>query len=145
VAAGDFNGDGQLDLAVANSNSNNVSILLGKGNGIFGAATNFGGCRECPAISSSRGFQWGTDGWIWRVANSNSNNVSILLGNGNGTFGAATNFGVAGNVPQSVVVGDFNGDGSQDLAVVNTFSNNVSILLGSGNGTFARRRTLLQD
>ena len=84
MAVGDFNGDGRQDLAVANQ----------------GSAT-----------------------------------VSILLGNGNGTFGAATNFGV-GFIPFSVAVGDFNGDGSQDLAVANQGSANVSILLGNGNGTF---------
>jgi hypothetical protein len=57
--------------------------------------------------------------------------VSILLGNGNGTFGTATNF-AAGTGPLGVAVGDFNRDGRQDLAVANQFSDNVSILL---NGT----------
>ena len=49
---------------------------------------------------------------------SDSNNVSILLGNGAGSFSAATNFAV-GSDPYSVAVGDFNGDGKQDLAVAN--------------------------
>ena len=51
------------------------------------------------------------------------------------TFGSATNFG-AGGSPQSVAVGDFNGDGKQDLAVANFNSSNVSILLGNGAGSF---------
>ena len=58
------------------------------------------------------------------VANYGSANVSILLGNGAGSFGAATDFGVGTN-PNSVAVGDFNGDGKQDLAIANTDSNNV--------------------
>jgi hypothetical protein len=69
------------------------------------------------------------------VANGDSNNVSILLGDGAGGFGAATYFG-AGSV-QPVAVGDFNRDGRQDLAVANNGSNNVSILLGDGTGHFS--------
>jgi len=69
------------------------------------------------------------------VANDGSDNVSILLGNGDGTFQAAVNYGV-GSAPTSVAVGDFNGDGKLDLAVVNELSNNFSILLGNGDGTF---------
>jgi hypothetical protein len=68
------------------------------------------------------------------VANSNSGNASILLGNGNGTFGVATNFAV-GATQRSIAVGDFNGDGKVDLAVTNS-GNNVSILLGTGAGSF---------
>ncbi len=64
------------------------------------------------------------------VANLNSNNVSILLGTGSGTFGAATNF-APGAGPISVAIGDFNGDGRSDLAVANSGSDNVSILLNS--------------
>ncbi|WP_414756249.1 FG-GAP-like repeat-containing protein, partial [Anabaena sp. CCY 9910] len=58
-----------------------------------------------------------------------------LLGQGNGSFGAATNFNV-GSSPFSVTVGDFNDDGLQDLAVANEGGNNVSVLLGQGNGSF---------
>src|SRR5262249_61474473 len=66
-----------------------------------------------------------------------SDNVSVLLGNGDGTFQAAVNF-VAGDRAFSVAVGDFNGDGVQDLAVAHGFfgSNSVSVLLGNGDGKF---------
>src|SRR5215471_4179587 len=69
------------------------------------------------------------------VANEGSNNVSILLGTGTGSFATATSF-AAGSGPQWVAVGDFNGDGKQDLAVANFNDNNVSILLGTGTGSF---------
>jgi hypothetical protein len=62
------------------------------------------------------------------VANAGSANLSILLGDGAGHFGAAMNFG-AGTGPLSVAVGDFNGDGNQDLAVANASSNHISIFL----------------
>ena len=65
-----------------------------------------------------------------------SNNVSILLGNGTGSFGTpATNFAV-GSGPFSVAVGDFNGDTFLDIVTANTSSANISILLGNGTGLF---------
>src|SRR5215467_7993313 len=64
------------------------------------------------------------------VANIGSNNVSVLLGNGDGSFQAAQDFG-AGIWPISVAVGDFNGDGKPDLAVANYGSNNVSVLINN--------------
>jgi hypothetical protein len=77
------------------------------------------------------------------VANANSHNVSILLGNGTGSFGTATNFPSGGYPPASVAVGDFNGDTFLDLAVANAgvSSNNVSILLGNGTGLFGTPAT----
>ena len=64
-----------------------------------------------------------------------SNNVSILLGTGTGSFGTTTG-SAAGFFPRSVAVGNFNGDTFLDLAVSNSNSNNVSILLGNGTGSF---------
>ena len=78
------------------------------------------------------------------VANYGSNTVTILLGNGNGTFTQAVYSPVTvGNGPVSVVVGDFNGDGIEDLAVVNNVSlvysgSTVTVLLGNGNGIFTK-------
>ena len=133
VAVGDFNGDGVPDLVVANRVFNNVSVLLGNGDGTFQAAQPISaGTRPIfVAIGDFNG-----DGKLdLVVANEGSNNVSVLLGNGQGAFQAAQNF-AAGTNPQSVAVGDFNGDGKLDLAVANEGSGDVSVLLGNGDGTF---------
>jgi hypothetical protein len=133
VATGDLNGDGKPDLAVANRDNNNVSILLGAGAGSFGAATNFAvGTRP---VFVTVGDLNGDGKLDLAVANESSNNVSVLLGAGSGSFGAATSFTVGTN-PRSVAIGDLNGDGKPDLAVANVESNNVSILLGTGTGSF---------
>jgi hypothetical protein len=130
AAVGDFNGDGKLDLAVANEGSDNVSILLGNGDGTFQAAVDYGAGTDPDSVAV--GDFRGNGKLDLVVANYYSNNVSILLGNGDGTFQAAVNYGVS--APTSVAVGDFNGDGKLDLAVANVFS--VSVLLGNGDGTF---------
>jgi hypothetical protein len=64
------------------------------------------------------------------VANYGSASVSVLLGNGDGSFQAARSFG-ASSFPYSVAVGDFNGDGALDLAVANATSNDVSVLINN--------------
>ncbi len=133
VAVGDFNGDGVQDLAVANFGSNNVSVLLGNGDGTFRAAVNYG--AGSGPVSVAVGDFNGDRALDLAVANFGSNNVSVLLGNGDGTFRTAVNFG-AGVAPRSVAMGDFNGDGVQDLAVANSGllpdPGNVSVLLGMG-------------
>jgi hypothetical protein len=148
VAVGDFNGDGKQDLAVANYYSANVSVLLGKGDGTFLPAVNYaaGVGPDAVAVGDFNG-----DGKPdLAVANLGTypyysdSSVSVLLGNGDGTFQAAQNFpaGPAGDSPRSVAVGDFNGDDTPDLAVANfdnpTYSSDgsVSVLLGNGDGTF---------
>jgi len=66
--------------------------------------------------------------------------VSILLGNGDGTFQALSTF-ASGNAPISIVVGDFNADGIADLATADTNDADVSVMLGNGDGTFQTRMT----
>src|ERR1700687_1208415 len=74
------------------------------------------------------------------VANEGSNDVSALLGNGDGTFQTARSF-AAGSSPRAIAVADLNGDGVPDLAVANERSNDVSVLLGIGEGTFQAARS----
>jgi uncharacterized repeat protein (TIGR02059 family) len=133
VTVGDFDGDLNLDLAVANSSANNVSILLGNGDGTFDPAVDYG-AGSVP-LSLAVGDFDGDLNLDLAVANYSDNNISILLGNGDGTFDPAVNYDVV-NGPYSVAVGDFDGDINLDLAAVNYNVNNVSILLGNGDGTF---------
>jgi FG-GAP-like repeat/RTX calcium-binding nonapeptide repeat (4 copies)/Calx-beta domain len=135
VVLEDFNADGKLDLAVTDyySDTDNVWLLLGTGTGNFGAPTKFD-AGSYPYGLATGDFNGDNKPDI-AVANlgSKSNNVSILLGTGTGSFGAATNFN-AGTRPGTVAVGDFNSDNKSDLAVAN--DDGVSILLGNGTGSF---------
>lgn len=133
VIAKDFDGDGDLDLAVANYGSNNVSILLNAGAGMYLAAINYAvGLNPMSITSGDFDNDGDTD---LAVANYSSANVSILLNTG-GMFAPAVNY-AAGTGPTSVTAGDFDGDGDTDLAVTNWVSNNLGILLNSGGSVFA--------
>jgi hypothetical protein len=79
ITVGDFNGDGKLDLVVANSGSSNVSVLLGNGDGTFQTAVNYGAGAGAQSVASAD-FN-GNSKLDLAVANGNSNNVSILLNN----------------------------------------------------------------
>jgi hypothetical protein len=135
VAAGDFNFDGKLDLVVANQFSSDVSVLLGNGDGTFGAAASFGaGSLSYPQSVAVADFN-GDGSPDLAVADNGSGEVSVLLGRSDGSFMGAVPYGV-GAGPDSVVTGDFNGDGKGDLAVACFNAPNVSVLLGNGDGTF---------
>jgi uncharacterized repeat protein (TIGR01451 family) len=131
MAVGDFNGDGKVDLAVANGNY--VAVLIGNGDGTFQPAVNYAVVYIAQGVVV--GDFNGDGAPDLAVTNNGTGNVSILLNNGNGTFAAAVNYPV-GTGPAGLVVGDFDGDGNADLAVANEGSNNVSVLFGRGNGTF---------
>jgi FG-GAP-like repeat len=133
IVAGDFTGDGHLDLAVANEGSNTVSVLLGNGDGTFQPQVTYA-VGNGPAAIVAGDFTG--DGHLdLAVTNEGSNTVSVLLGNGDGTFQPQVTYAV-GSVPSSIVAGDFTGDGHLDLAVANLFAGNISVLLGNGDGTF---------
>ncbi|MBH8561716.1 VCBS repeat-containing protein [Nostoc sp. CENA67] len=133
VVVKDLDGDGKLDLAVVNSTSNNVSVLLNDGNDGFGISSNFS-VGTNPVFITSADIN-GDNKPDLLVANATDNNVSLLLNNGSGSFGAATNFTV-GTKPSAIAVGDIDGDNKPDLLVANATDNNVSLLLNNGSGSF---------
>jgi hypothetical protein len=137
VAIGDLNGDGKPDLATANFGSNTVSVLLGNGDGTFGARTDYGTGSSPHSVVIRDLNGDGTPDLA--TADLHSNTVSVLLGNGDGSFGVKTDFGTGG-YPASVAIGDLNGDGMLDLAVTNfdlyssdTVKSQVSVLLNTGD------------
>jgi hypothetical protein len=147
VAVGDFNGDGKLDLAVVNvcgsdstcASDGTVSILLGNGDGTFQPQTTYslgipgshisvadfnGDGKLDLAITECGGSTCGSNG-----------SISILLGNGDGTFQPRVDY-TAKHRPAGIAVGDFNRDGIIDVAVANSNSDSISVFIGKGDGTF---------
>lgn len=137
VAVGDFNGDGIVDIAVANNNLyGSLSIQLGKGDGTFTPASASPQTGAYPKSIVAGDFN--RDGILdLAVATSDSNNtVTILMGNGDGTFAPAAAISLAASNSSAITAGDFDGDGILDLAVVNSSNGTLSVLMGNGDGTF---------
>jgi len=133
VFCADLDGDGDLDLAVANFFSDSVSILKNNGDGTFQAKADYG-AGDGPSSVFCADLD-GDGDLDLAVANHASNNVSILKNNGDGTYQPAVNYG-AGNGSISVFCADLDGDGDMDLAVANELSDSVSMLKNNGDGTF---------
>jgi hypothetical protein len=146
VTIGDLNGDGELDLAIANGDAYTVSVLLNNGDGTFPAKRDYptGQFPVSVAIGDLNG-----DGKL-DLATANgadgANSVSVLLNRGDGTFRAKSDYRVGSYdaIPNSVALGDLNGDGKPDLATANsgeyTNANTVSVLLSRGDGSFRAKR-----
>jgi uncharacterized protein (TIGR03437 family) len=133
LALGDFNGDGNADVATANYHDSSISVLLGTGDGHFQAAVAYKVGNQPSAIAVG---DFNSDGKPdLAVTNFGDNNFSILLGNGDGTFQPAVAYPV-GVSPKSIAAGDFNGDGLTDLVVANEAGASISVLLGNGKGAF---------
>lgn len=138
VVIGDFNGDGIMDIATANE-ANSVSVMLGAGGGTFDSHVDYstGNLGTVTVGVGLAAADVNLDGKLDLVAtNSNANTVSVLLGNGDGTFKAHKDYAV-GTTPVAVAIADFNGDGKPDLAVANSIGNTISVLLGTGTGSFS--------
>jgi hypothetical protein len=138
LVAGDFNGDGNLDLAVTCAETNDVVVLLGDGKGLFGPAVAYE-AGLFPAGLVTGDFT-GTGRSDLVTANYNANNVSLLRDNSNGTFRAAVDY--RARTPQGVAFGDFNGDGAADVVVIQAQTvrrtTNLTTYLGNGNGEFTK-------
>ena len=134
IVAGDFTGDGRLDLAVANTDGDTVSVLLGNGDGTFQPQVTYAVGSGPDAIVAG---DFTGDGRLdLAVANCGSNDVSVLLGNGDGTFQPQVDRTRWGRTQPPSWRATSPATASLDLAVANYGSNDVSVLLGNGDGTF---------
>jgi hypothetical protein len=131
MATGDFNGDGLTDLVVQNYGSNNVSVLLGRGDGTFQPQVTYavGTLPERVLVADMNG-----DGNLdLVVANTGSSTIGVLLGNGDGTFQPQVTYPCGSPVGLGVM--DVNHDGIPDVVAGDYYSNTISVLLGNGDGT----------
>ena len=150
LAAGDFNGDTDLDLVATNAGGlagdGTVKVILGNGDGTFRPWTAYAAGRLPVAVAVADLDRDGLSdlavlNLTSRPGGGDSSTVSVLRGNGDGSFGPRTEFAAgadgATTVPRSLATGEFNGDGATDLAVANGTGDDsvVSVLLGNGDGT----------
>ena len=140
-AIADFNHDGHLDFAYSANATGPPDlprpyelVLFGDGKG------NFGGGPELSFDSHYLAAGYFNTGGQADLASLDSSGLSILLGNGDGTFAPAKSYAV-GNNSVFVLQRDLNGDGKRDLVVVNQDSDSISVLLGNGDGTFKPQKT----
>ena len=142
MAIGDVDGDQVPDLAVANWYSDNVSVLLGLGDGMFAAAVHYDtGDEPSSVVIGDLDNDEVPDLVVTNYGFLGSGDVSVLFGVGDGTFAAAVHY-AAGIGPVSAAIDDLDSDDVPDLIVVNngtypTHFGTVSVLLGAGDGTFA--------
>jgi hypothetical protein len=137
VAIGDFNNDNRLDIVAANVNANNLGVFIGYGNGTFAIMIHYStGSLSGPTSVVVADFN--KDGRLdLAVANSRTDTIGVLFGNGNGIFSIPTLYSTGnGSEPFRLATGDFNNDNQLDIAIANYGSNSFSVLLGFVNGTF---------
>jgi hypothetical protein len=144
VISADFNGDGNLDLAVALNGANTVAVFTGKGDGTFNAATSF--ATGTGPVALAMGDFNGDKKTDLAIANYTASSVTVLLNTSSGNTvsfspAAGSPFATGAN-PTSIAVADFNADKKLDLAVSNFTGQDVTILLGSGSGSFTAATTV---
>ena len=137
LAVGDINGDGIPDLVIANDVSdvqgNNITILIGNGDGTFSQGTYLrGGVASSGSVALA---DFNGDGILDIAATEEpANNVFIFLGKGDGTFQPSTTY-TMNKGPYHITIGDFNQDGKKDVITSNAEGESVGVLLGNGDGT----------
>jgi Flp pilus assembly secretin CpaC len=136
ITVADFNGDGISDLAIVNQTTNNVTVLEGKGNGTFQEFPNSPIAVGALPVAISSGNITSSTGPALAVINQADNTLTVLLGNGDGTFLTSSQSPIAtGATPSGVVIGTFL-EGSSGIAVSNRDNGTVSVFLDLGSGLF---------
>ena len=148
LAAGDLDGDGDLDLVMGHADSNglidgDLYVLLNNGNGTFAAPVQYGAVGPWSVAIVDLDGDGDLDLAAANTENFAGDSVSVLLNNGDGTFALGADYAV-GSAPLFVTVGDVDGDGDQDLVTADLGTSGdaggtgfVSVLLNNGDGTFA--------
>jgi hypothetical protein len=145
VVQGDFNGDGEMDLAVSNGGDNTIYVYLGKGDGTFAIPEVLYTVGKSPVWLSTA--QLRTGGHLDLITvDGDSKQVEVFSGNGDGTFKASAVVATLGQIPTFVVPGDFNKDGHVDLAIglavdSESVEPQFQVLVGDGAGSFSSRIT----
>ncbi len=154
MTADDFNGDGNLDVAVAEfgeyrpGGPNAVSVHLGNGDGTLRAKIGVATGHPDPQAIASADLDGDGNGDLVVGYEGDSAGISILLGNGNGTFELSGHYGPLPTpasishqqtITEALAVGDMNGDGKLDVAFANFNTSVMSIVLGAGDGSFGAR------
>lgn len=143
VALADINGDVALDIVVANLDRHlaAVTVLIGNGSGGF-SEVDGSPFTESGGPTSIGLHDINGDALLdIVVSNTAEGNVTVMEGDGNGGFAEVSDSPFAvGRIPESVAVGDVNGDGKPDISTANTFSSDVSLLAGDGSGGFVEMR-----
>lgn len=135
VIAGDLNGDMKPDLVTANINGNNVSVFLNNGMGAFPNAPTNLATAGATGVNDVAVADFNGDGKLDILStNSATANITLYLGNGNGTFGTGTNT-AAGVTPGSLAIADLNADTKPDVVVGSTGAGTVNVLLANATGT----------
>jgi FG-GAP-like repeat len=134
ATAGDFNRDGNLDIATANYGSDDITVLLGDGeSGLTSSFT--ADSPGAPASIASGNLNDDDTDLDLVVSKDIDNKIGVFIGKGDGTFEDEVEYDM-GNSPEGVVLADFNGDEKLDVATADAFGDTVSVRLGVGDGTF---------
>ena len=141
VTAASLRSNGIQDLIVSNFADNNVSIFLGNGDGTFVTPGVTYATGTGPTWIATGVFNNANTNIDLAVADKSANTISILLGNGDGTFQAKKDI-PTGTTPISVVAGNFAGKGNVDLAVANQSDNTISLFFNDGTGNFSAPTTV---